>query len=388
MVKMDGSVETVLWVILLLQASAADATWWYISQVSLSHYGNSIRSNRRPLHPLVICGDIPGLIGRQRKLCRNNPNVMLSLREGALIGINECQWQFRHSKWNCSTLEKDSSVFGKLMLKVGSQEAAFVYAIQSAGAVYGITKACSTGQLPQCACDDTKRPPSKSRDRKGIFTWGGCSDNVKFGIDFTKRFVDSKEKITRDGRALMNLHNNRAGRKAVQKSMKLECKCHGVSGACTIRTCWYTMKPFRDVGNYLRQKYNGAIQVMVNQAGTKLIVAQRTFKKATRRDMVYFESSPNYCIYDPTTGSLGTAGRECNRTSKGTNGCELMCCGRGYNTVNVRKVFKCECKFQWCCFVNCQWCEKRVDIHTCNGPNPTKPPHSMFHRNRYFRQTS
>jgi len=31
-------------------------------------------------------------------------------------------------------------------------------------------------------------------------------------------------------------------------------------------------------------------------------------------------------------GSLGTAGRECNRTSMGTGGCDIMCCGRGYDT--------------------------------------------------------
>jgi hypothetical protein len=49
----------------------------------------------------------------------------------------------------------------------------------------------------------------------------GCSDNIAFGVAFAKTFVDSRDlraaRSTKpninSARALMNLHNNDAGRK-------------------------------------------------------------------------------------------------------------------------------------------------------------------------------
>lgn len=85
-----------------------------------------------------------------------------------------------------------------------------MYAISSAGVVYAITRACSQGDLKVCSCDPLKR--GRSKDERGEFDWGGCSDNINYGIRFAKAFVDAKEKKVKDARALMNLHNNRCGR--------------------------------------------------------------------------------------------------------------------------------------------------------------------------------
>lgn len=92
----------------------------------------------------------------------------------------------------------------------GSREAAFVYAISSAGVVHAITRACSQGELSVCSCDPYTR--GRHHDQRGDFDWGGCSDNIRYGIRFAKAFVDAKEKRLKDARALMNLHNNRCGR--------------------------------------------------------------------------------------------------------------------------------------------------------------------------------
>lgn len=85
-----------------------------------------------------------------------------------------------------------------------------MYAISSAGVVYAITRACSQGELKICNCDGQKR--GHSSDERGGFDWGGCSDNINYGIKFAKAFVDARERMVKDARALMNLHNNRCGR--------------------------------------------------------------------------------------------------------------------------------------------------------------------------------
>jgi wingless-type MMTV integration site family protein 2 len=86
-----------------------------------------------------------------------------------------------------------------------------VYAISSAGVVHSISRACNRGDLLNCACDKTRL--GKHHDQQGEFAWGGCSTNVRYGSNFARQFIDARERKMRDSRALMNLHNNRVGRK-------------------------------------------------------------------------------------------------------------------------------------------------------------------------------
>uniref|UniRef100_A0A0L8I5R6 Protein Wnt n=1 Tax=Octopus bimaculoides TaxID=37653 RepID=A0A0L8I5R6_OCTBM len=154
-------------------------------------------------------------------------------------------------------------------------------------------------------------------------------------------------------------------KQAIYKHATVSCKCHGVSGSCSLKTCWQSLPDFRSVGNRLKEKYNGATKVHFNSRGTRLVRRNHKFNKPTKEDIIYLDDSPDYCTTNPAAGVLGTVGRECDWTSKGLGGCALMCCGRGYNSFRKKVTERCHCKFEWCCEVICDTCEYYVDVHVC-----------------------
>ncbi|GCB68597.1 hypothetical protein scyTo_0008251 [Scyliorhinus torazame] len=161
-----------------------------------------------------LCSQLAGLSQGQKKLCQLYRDHMQYIGEGAKTGIKECQHQFRHRRWNCSTVD-NTSVFGRVM-QIGSRETAFTYGISAAGVVHAISRACREGELATCGCSRAARPKDLPRD----WLWGGCGDNVEYGYRFAKEFVDAREreKIYQKGtydsaRTFMNLHNNEAGRR-------------------------------------------------------------------------------------------------------------------------------------------------------------------------------
>lgn len=193
--------------------------------------------------------------------------------------------------------------------------------------------------------------------------WGGCSHNVDFGEHFSKKFLDSKEKRSKDIHAKINLHNNRAGRLAVIRNVNRKCKCHGMSGSCEMQTCWKATPDFKEVGNRLKRKYRSARKVDVLN---KVKTHYKKIRKYTRKtDLLFYEQSPNYCDPNPEVDAPGTSGRLCNKTSSGVDNCETLCCGRGYNTLRVRRTERCDCKFHWCCYVVCQTCEYNEWVTVC-----------------------
>ena len=88
-----------------------------------------------------------------------------------------------------------------------NRESAFFHSISSAGVVHEVTRSCSRGELKdECSCDR-----SKHGEYDDGFIWDRCNDNIKFGTEFSRAFLDARE-VVNDARALLNKHNNEAGR--------------------------------------------------------------------------------------------------------------------------------------------------------------------------------
>uniref|UniRef100_A0A665V7C3 Protein Wnt n=1 Tax=Echeneis naucrates TaxID=173247 RepID=A0A665V7C3_ECHNA len=263
------------------------------------------------------------LAGKQAELCQTQPEIVSEVAKGARLGVRECQYQFRYRRWNCTT-----PLVSLVSFVSDIRETAFVYAITAAGVTHAVTQACSMGDLLQCGCEAT-------RNR---WEWGGCGDDVEFGYEKSKQFMDAKRRRGKsDIRTLIDLHNNEAGRLAVKLYMRTECKCHGLSGSCTLRTCWKKMPHFREVGDRLLERFNGASKVMGGNDGKTLI-----------------------------PGSLGTRGRMCNSTAMDISGCDLLCCERGYREETVVFEENCLCRFHWCCVVQCKKCLVRKELSLCH----------------------
>ncbi|XP_042188444.1 protein Wnt-9a-like [Callorhinchus milii] len=158
----------------------------------------------------------------------------------------------------------------------------------------------------------------------------------------------------------------------IKSGVETTCKCHGVSGSCTVRTCWRQLLPFHEIGKLLKHKYEGSLKIgsARNEAtGEGEMVASR---KATATatalqhshiprtiDLVHIDDSPSFCR--PNKYSPGTAARKCYKDKN----CGSICCGRGHNTQSRVVTRACQCQVRWCCYVECKQCTQREEIYTC-----------------------
>ncbi|XP_065202949.1 protein Wnt-10a-like [Planococcus citri] len=349
----------------------------------------------------TICKTFPGLNKAQQNVCRTYPDVTAIAMQGLEQAVDECQYQFRSHRWNCSSLRtKNKNPHSSVLLKKGFRESAFSYAIASAGVTHSVAKACSMGKLMACGCEPktpfflqrNARMTTEQRLKRLSRTrwkWGGCSHNMDFGLQFSKSFLDDNEKNSVDMQSFIKLHNSEAGRLAVSTQMQVKCKCHGMSGSCQLKTCWRSAPEFRVVGNALKDRFRDAIKVnQSNQGnGLPLFVEQNNLERNRRsrdhkgkrrrkrirknerdlsQDLLYYQDSPTFCDRDPRVDFPGTTGRICNRKSRGMDNCSSLCCGRGFSSLNQTRVEKCKCRFQWCCYVICEKCVNQEWVTVCN----------------------
>ena len=182
--------------------------------------------------------------------------------------------------------------------------------------------------------------------------------------------------------------------------MKKSCQCHGLSGTCTIQTCYKRMPLLDRVQIHLRRKYDKAVRVVGDQTTHLLKLVNRPksggsgssgrqrqrrrrkgrsagvsprarwVKKRNRRgellpeSLFYTSSSPSFCKLNRRYGIQGTRGRKCDNTHKRRGSCAKLCCGRGYRTITKQVQTDCNCQFV-AVKVICDRCMENRTIHIC-----------------------
>ena len=94
-----------------------------------------------------------------------------------------------------------------------------------------------------------------------------------------------------------------------EESLLTDCKCHGVSGSCSLRTCWKALANLMTIGIELQHRYDTqAIQVVARRAANRTVLVPVGLSKQliTHADFVYDTLSPDYCWPDKALGSYGT----------------------------------------------------------------------------------
>ncbi|XP_023572446.1 protein Wnt-11 isoform X2 [Octodon degus] len=256
------------------------------------------------------CKQLEGLVSAQVQLCRSNLELMHTIVHAAREVMKACRRAFADMRWNCSSIELAPNYL--LDLERGK------------------------GPGSQPSCMRCRLPPSATPS-PGPAPLATCPAAPA---------------------ALCQ---------ALRASLEVKCKCHGVSGSCSIRTCWKGLPELRDVATDLKTRYLSATKVVHRPMGTRkhLVPKDLDIRPVKDSELVYLQSSPDFCMKNEKVGSHGTQDRQCNKTSNGSDSCDLMCCGRGYNPYTDRVVERCHCKYHWCCYVTCRRCERMVERYVC-----------------------
>ena len=149
-----------------------------------------------------------------------------------------------------------------------------------------------------------------------------------------------------------------------------QCKCHGVSGSCTFKTCHSELPNFNEVAQKIKQKYDDACLVESNGHSVNTWVAkEEKCSGFTDSDLLYRINDPKaWCQINPRIGAVGVKGRVCNPHSTGPDSCENICrqCDRQAITRTVSHTIESECKFEFCCEIRCNRLETTRTEHVCS----------------------
>lgn len=337
----------------LVISSSSSTSWWGLA-VS-PYYLSSVNPNTLDCSNSTYLGS-----PFAKAVCASDKNIVFAIARGTHSAVLQCQSQFGNFRWNCTTF-LGQYLFGKFITR-GTVEGAAVYSLMAGGAARELASACRTGAVSNCICEIAG--DVRTEDAQGNIIFNDCSDNIKYASETMLQFLRDNSTNISDV-DLVNNHNYQVGLQVLNQR-NTTCLCHGVSGTCTVQTCYQQVPDISVFGDILRSKYANAVKVTRVPGTTTLKPVYSAVSALNESDLAYIEASPDFCSPDNEMGILSTSGRMCNPNLQSIDSCFNLCCGRGFTTKTRIVPQEC-CNFVWCCHIECSVCRNVTITETfCN----------------------
>ena len=161
---------------------------------------------------------------------------------------------------------------------------------------------------------------------------------------------------------------------AVLENIHKTCVCTGSgTNVCSKdKICQMEIPTMDKVAMVLKKQYDQSVYSVIQPSPSQqqvLVVNRVNLHKVNPKRMIYFDQSPDYCTADPYYSIAGIAGRECTlkADTSSSHHCDNLCCDHGYENYTYTRTKPCNCKFVWCCKVECEACNEIVTIHQCRN---------------------
>ncbi|XP_046855967.1 protein Wnt-2-like [Xenia sp. Carnegie-2017] len=341
--------------------------------VVLSHEAQNSKENENVglSHATIrYCKNMTWMKKYQRQYCYSYPKMIDVIKEGVNTALSKCRDRFRSERWNCTPLNWEQVLSGGGLLKKASAETAYVQALTVASVMITIARVCRQKSTKYCGCGVLGR-----RQSSDPAILEGCSYDVDFGEYLAKSIMGPNNGKSHKKRAKQ--HNQMVGVKLVRRSVYRKCECVSL----LVENCWrkiciwsvpFTLEKierelWRLYENPTRTRWNRTSHELYPKVKSSTRVKKKWLKarKRIKGKLVYFKRSENFCKPNNSLGIVGTFGRTCNSTSQGQDNCDNLCCGRSFETKVGYTNVPCNCRFVWCCKVNCETCKEERSIETC-----------------------
>ncbi len=242
-----------------------------------------------------------------------------------------------------------------------TRETAVLYAFLVAGASQRLAQYCREGRIRECECNKAEQ----QIDDENNVIFNKCDENPTWALNYIQEFTTSpyQDLSVNNTGSLIDMHNIEVGKQTMNRTERF-CKCHGISGACTVQTCYEKLPALAEVSESLYIKYDGAVKVDLVDGELK---RDSTFEANPLgdSDLAFSDESPDLCVNATKEGVQGTAHRECEVSDSSSKSCSVLCCGRGHYLVTDIKEEE-DCVFRYCCDIVCTKKYIESTVYKCN----------------------